>query len=356
MRVPPSRPQRGCHGGSVAAASARISQRGGGMEGRVVPPPLRSGCPVSASEAADVPAAQVCGEGSTTAVTVQECLELQLLEVEMLLSMFPKKGEINLDEDAVPCVQRYLRNTGGVLPPQLQYSIAVDVGEAKVKVELQVQLPHLYPHVAPQLFARSNALHRQQQLQLNAGLASYISSLDSGELRVGEAVQWVKDNSLPYLENSKSSSESVPEEPAAKETLHRMWIYSHHIYRQELRRKIFDCAKKLNLTGFCLTGKPGVICVEGLQKYCEEFWRDIRYPNWKHISCKHVENIETEGSIDNIRLFHTFEDLQFEAHGDYGLRNDYHMDLGQFLEFLKQHQSGHIFQILFGVEGKLADK
>ncbi|XP_069660863.1 RWD domain-containing protein 2A isoform X3 [Haliaeetus albicilla] len=228
--------------------------------------------------------------------------------------------------------------------------------EYEVKVELQVLLPHMYPHVAPQLFARSNALHRQQQLQLNTGLASHISSLDSGELCICGAVQWVKDHSLPYLENSKISSESASKEVVVKETLHRMWIYSHHIYRQELRKKIFDCARKLNLTGFCLTGKPGVICVEGLQENCEEFWRVIRYPNWKHISCKHVENIETEGSVDNLRLFRAFEDLQFQAHGDYGLRNDYHMDLGQFLEFLKQHQSGHIFQILFGVEGKLSDK
>ncbi|KAM4678723.1 RWD domain-containing protein 2A [Amazona ochrocephala] len=290
------------------------------------------------------------------AVTVKECLELQLIEVEMLLSMFPKKGEVNLDEDAVPSVQRYLRNTDGALPPQLEYAVTIDAGEAKVKVELQVLLPHTYPHVAPQLFARSDALHRQQQLELNTHLASHMSSLDSGELCICEAVQWLKDNSLPYLENSKISSESASEKVAVKETLRRMWIYSHHIYRQELRKKIFGCAKKLNLTGFCLTGKPGVICVEGLREHCEEFWRVIRYPSWKHISCKHVENIETDGNVDDLRLFHAFEDLQFQAHGDYGLRNDYHMDLGQFLEFLKQHQSGHIFQILFDVEGKLSDK
>ncbi|NXN20706.1 RWD2A protein, partial [Nycticryphes semicollaris] len=290
------------------------------------------------------------------AVTVKECLELQLLEVEMLLSMFPKKGEINLDEDAVPRVQLYLRDPDGALPPQLEYSIAIDVGEPKVKVELQVLLPHTYPRVAPQLFARSDALHRQQQLQLNTRLASHIRSLHSGEVCVYEAVQWVKDNTLPYLEDSKVSSEGATKEVVVKETLHRMWIYSHHIYRQELRRKIFDSAKKLNLTGFCLTGKPGVICVEGLRENCEEFWRVIRYPNWKHISCKHVESIETERGIDKLRLFGAFEDLQFQAHGDYGLRNDYHMDLGQFLEFLKQHQSGHIFQILFGVEGKLSGK
>lgn len=38
------------------------------------------------------------------AAAVRECLELQLLEVEMLLSMFPKKGEISLDGAAVPAL------------------------------------------------------------------------------------------------------------------------------------------------------------------------------------------------------------------------------------------------------------
>lgn len=67
------------------------------------------------------------------AVTVKECLELQLLEVEMLLSMFPKRGEFSLHEDAVPSIQRYLRNADRALPPQLEYRIALDVGEAKVR-------------------------------------------------------------------------------------------------------------------------------------------------------------------------------------------------------------------------------
>lgn len=76
---------------------------------------------------------QACVEGSAMAVTAKECLELQLLEVEMLLSMFPKRGEFSLHEDAVPSIQRYLRNAEGALPPQLEYRIALDVGEAKVR-------------------------------------------------------------------------------------------------------------------------------------------------------------------------------------------------------------------------------
>lgn len=82
------------------------------------------------------------------AAAVQECLELQLLEVEMLLSMFPKKGEISLDEAAVPALQRYLREGSGSLPPRLEYSVAVGVGEPEVRAApalLVVQVLNVCP-------------------------------------------------------------------------------------------------------------------------------------------------------------------------------------------------------------------
>nr|XP_060611024.1 RWD domain-containing protein 2A [Anolis sagrei ordinatus] len=288
---------------------------------------------------------------------IKERIQLQMTELEMLFSMFPHKGEITLhDEHTFSNIQKYLNNTEDQNTPHvIEYSVSVTIDAPQVKVNLQVTLPHDYPYMAPQLFARSDALDRQQQFQLNQDLTSYITSLDLGELCIYTAVQWLQDNSISYIQNSKLSSESVPDAKTVKSLFNRMWIYSHHIYRQELRKKIFDCAKKLNLTGFCLTGKPGIICVEGIKENCEEFWHDVRYPNWKHISCKHVESGETEANVDDLRLFQSFEDLQFQAHGDYGLRNDYHMDLGQFLEFLKAHQSEHVFQILFGVEGKCSE-
>ncbi|XP_075454045.1 RWD domain-containing protein 2A isoform X2 [Ascaphus truei] len=217
---------------------------------------------------------------------------------------------------------------------------------------MHVSLPHNYPQEEPRLFVRSSALDRQQQKLLNKFLASQISSLDRGELCITSAVQWLQDNITSYIQSAKQHVEPESDMKECVTTFHRMWIYSHHIYRQELRKKIVDYAKRLNLTGFCLSGKPGVICVEGEKEQCEEFWHDIRYPKWKHISCKHTESKEVTGKIDGMRLFHSFEEVMFAAHGDYGLRNDYHMDLGQFFEYLKQHQSEHIFQILFGIEGK----
>ena len=53
----------------------------------------------------------------------------------------------------------------------------------------------------------------------------------------------------------------------------RFWIFSHHIYSKTKRKCILEWSKEMNLKGFSLPGKPGVICAEGLQENCEEYWR-----------------------------------------------------------------------------------
>ncbi|KAG9493695.1 RWD domain-containing protein 2A [Eleutherodactylus coqui] len=285
--------------------------------------------------------------------SLRECLELQLLEMEMLFSMFPSKEDIVINGvNLLSILRRYLEGTSESPPPAIEFSVFVKTEDLKEKAEMHVYLPHSYPTKEPQLFVRSGSLDKLQHNDLNKCLASYVGSLDRGDLCVTNAIQWLTDNISSYVEKSKPTNGNETDLKEDSITFHRMWIYSHHIYRQELRKKILEYAKRLDLTGFCLTGKPGVICIEGDKERCEEFWRDIRYPNWKHISCKHTESRDVTDSMDALRLFQSFEELIFEAHGDYGLRNDYHMDLGQFFEFLRKHQSEHIFQILFGIEAK----
>ncbi|XP_014406795.1 RWD domain-containing protein 2A isoform X1 [Camelus dromedarius] len=288
--------------------------------------------------------------------SMKECLQLQLLEMEMLFSMFPNQGEVKLEDvNVLTNIKRYLEGTREALPPKIEFVITLQIEEPKVQIDLQVTMPHSYPYAALQLFGRSSELDRQQQLLLNKGLTSYLGTFDPGELCVCAAIQWLQDNSASYFLNRKLVYEPSTQAKPVKNTFLRMWIYSHHIYQQDLRKKILEVGKRLEVTGFCMTGKPGIICVEGFKDHCEEFWHTIRYPNWKHISCKHTESTETEGSGEDLRLFHSFEELLLEAHGDYGLRNDYHMNLGQFLEFLKKHKSEHVFQILFGIESKSSD-
>ena len=110
----------------------------------------------------------------------------------------------------------------------------------KVKIDLQVTMPHSYPYVALQMFARSPELDRQQQLLLNKGLTSYIGTFDPGELCVCAAIQWLQDNSASYFLNRKLVDEPSTQAKPVKNTFLRMWIYSHHIYQQDLRKKILE--------------------------------------------------------------------------------------------------------------------
>jgi hypothetical protein len=55
----------------------------------------------------------------------------------------------------------------------------------------------------------------------------------------------------------------------------RYWIYSHHIYSKIKRREILDLANEFSITGFCLPGRPGIICAEGLAGDCNEWWQKV---------------------------------------------------------------------------------
>ena len=174
------------------------------------------------------------------------------------------------------------------------------------------------------------------------------------------AIMWLQEHLPAYCDDTVEDNSNTNENnhKSKYSGLSRLWIYSHHIYRKELLKKIPESAAQLNLTGFVLPGKPGIICVEGIKEHCDEYWQTLKYPNWKHISCKHRQDKELneqqtiDVQVQQFRIFETFEELAFEAHGDYGLRNDYHMDLGQFRKYLISCNCEFMFQIFFGLEGK----
>lgn len=92
-----------------------------------------------------------------------------------------------------------------------------------------------------------------------------------GEACVLSAVDWLRDHTHEYLEQDDGRVKGAAQ-PVSAKTFTRLWIYSHHIYNKSKRKNILEWAKELQLTGFSMPGKPGVVCVEGLQDACEEFW------------------------------------------------------------------------------------
>ena len=163
-------------------------------------------------------------------------------------------------------------------------------------------------------------------------------------------MEWIRDNAGEYF--PIPSTQDTGTESLASTSTHfcRKWLYMHHIYSKTKRRNILSLASELGLTGFCLPGKPGVVCVEGEEEKTKEFYGILRRWNWKSITCRKNE-VVSDCDVRSQRKIEGFQELVFDTHG----QRQTHMDLGQFLEYLRSHQLDYMFKILFGVGGHSSD-
>ncbi|KAJ3657615.1 hypothetical protein Zmor_009402 [Zophobas morio] len=271
---------------------------------------------------------------------ITQNLQVQLSELETLQSMYTREELRVEDLNVLAHVNAFVEGRIPDLPNYLDLTVNLLVD--KQKFELCINLSHEYPDAEPDLYVRNHKLNKQQHAAINKDLTEFIGGLNRGEECIFSAISWLQDNAENYV-----VLEQVEEPTIEKnETLVRYWIYSHHIYSKSKRKEILDLALKLNITGFCMPGKPGIICVEGTTSDCNEWWQEIKAMNWKRIFCKISEQC-SESSEDFLK-FRTFEERVF--HNNNIKCN--HMDMGELFKFLEDHQCGYIFKDIFGVEAK----
>lgn len=279
--------------------------------------------------------------------TLLENLSLQLQEIEMLQAMFPGKKEVTFDDPSLLLdIEEYV-NTCGKSPSHLRFlsfnmnlDMIIDENctEKKLLFKLMISLPSNYPEIYPNISVISNELSRTSLSQLNEKMMSYMSELDYGEVLLLNLVTWLQENVSTFYVTKEETVKSCEEKK--EEELVSMWLYMHHIYNKEKRKDIIHWAEELELTGFSLPGKPGVVHVEGYASNIDEYFTRLRRLSWQRMSCKVKEKCKK-------RIFTAFEELSFKVNG---LREN-HMDMGQFFLYLKERDLGCMFIELFGVEG-----
>lgn len=290
-------------------------------------------------------------------MTEVEQAEAQLSELDLLASMFPGENELIINDQLAlaelkDCVEKRTME-GRSSKVYFTINVNLDVSEeAMVMFSLACILPFKYPAILPEITVRSVVLSRSQQTQLNSDLTEYLQTNCLGDVCILNATEWVREYGCGYV--SKDSSPALTPGNSVQPGdlfLTRLWIYSHHIYNKCKRKNILEWAKELSLTGFSMPGKPGVVCVEGPQSACEEFWSRLRKLNWKRILIRHREDIPLDGAnteMEAQRKFSNFEEKVFSVNGARGN----HMDFGQLYQFLNASHCGEVFQMLFGVEGQ----
>lgn len=286
-----------------------------------------------------------------------EQAEAQLSELDLLASMFPGENELIVNDQLAlaelkDCIEKRTME-GRSSQVYFTINVSLDFNEAAmVMFSLSCFLPFKYPTVLPEITVRSVSLSRSQQTQLNTDLTAYLQKHCLGEVCILNATEWVREHASDYVNRdaSLSAARQSTVQPVDL-TFTRLWIYSHHIYNKCKRRNILEWARELSLSGFSMPGKPGVVCVEGPQSACEEFWSRLRKLNWKRILIRHREDIPFDGTADRMeeqRKFSIFEEKAFNVHGARGN----HMDFGQLYQFLNARGCGDVFQMFFGVEGQ----
>ena len=205
------------------------------------------------------------------------------------------------------------------------------------------------------IYLKTDFLPREAQADLNRELSAHLDDvLDQGDLSVGVALAWIQEREDRFRvaeQVNARADKGAPTTEGEMLSFTRLWIYSHHIYSKTKRKDILDLAADHRLTGFSMPGKPGVICLEGHSRDCGEAWSTIKSWNWKKINVKIQEDrsLESQDDCDMERRFGDFRELNFVKPGDI---RDYHMDMGKFFIFLKEHNSEYMFKELFGISNK----
>ncbi|XP_014355836.2 RWD domain-containing protein 2A [Papilio machaon] len=240
-------------------------------------------------------------------------LNKQLSELELLKSMYPNQNEIIItDSNVFEDIKRFVENKSSNIPNHLDFILKIHING--LKLEIYVNLPTFYPDEEPDVYVRCNQLNRQQETNLNSELSTYIKLSHENEVCLYTAISWLQEN----IDNFKVITENVPKPTpsvlSSKDaTFVRLWIFSHHIYSRYKREQIINKSKELNLTGFCLPGKPGIICIEGIDKDCSEWWKDIKSLNWKKISIRKSEVFDIKDK-DKQQQFKDFQEVSFQNH------------------------------------------
>jgi len=281
-----------------------------------------------------------------------ENYEMQISEVEILQSMFSGPGELDIDPGLIHEVVDWVNDDNKAklerMPSPIDF--CVKISSSNNNVEVVITLPPEYPKILPEIYVRSNELSRANQTLINEDIGEYLENETiPEEPSVVAVISWLQEHSENYFikQNLNPSPVQKPQDLTSGK-FSRYWIYSHHIYSKNKRKNIVDLALELGLSGFCMSGKPGIICVEGRLEHVAEWWAVVRNWNWKKISVKIQEELEIDSgeAVDGKRLFTSFEEIGLvkECH------RGNHMDMGEFYKYLEIYKTTWVFKELFGIE------
>ena len=276
---------------------------------------------------------------------LQQNLEMQLTEIELLQSMYSEEELKFHDNSTIEEIENWIKHPKDELPSTISFVLKLD------KFQASISFPHAYPgDMCAEVMIHCD-IKRDVKSKLNKDLDIFMKQMYVPDCAiVTEVISWLQENMEVYFVQNQQgkAGDSKKEFTQGPIVAGRLWLYIHHIYSKNKRKNILDLARDHSLSGFCMPGKPGIVCLEGPLQECNDVWSEIRQDIWKKINIKfqEEENLNNMEELKTWRKFDRFEEIGFVK----GETEDFHMDMGEFNKFLQTHKCDYMFKELFGID------
>lgn len=196
--------------------------------------------------------------------------------------------------------------------PSFDRALAV-VASKPFKVSVEFSFPKGYPHLEDlswKLLAPDTLLKAERDEVLRS--VKEVISANHALPQVLPVVECVRetlsttrldvanDEAAAFADNEHDFQRSC-DSFASSSVLGRRMIYFHHILSTEKRQCISRWARILGLNGFCKTGYPGLLLVEGAEEACVEYVAGLQRLRWKLMVVRGEERLPCPDGVDSHR-------------------------------------------------------
>lgn len=110
---------------------------------------------------------------------------------------------------------------------------------------------------------------------------------------------WIEEQIPKLISNSKQLKSKKYMSSQSKEwILRRSYLWFHHIYSKKKKQNINQLANSWKLNGFCITGKPGIIVIEGNDSNIIQYTQTLKSWNWQRMIVRHSEIFQCKDISD----------------------------------------------------------
>jgi len=255
-----------------------------------------------------------------------ENLSRQIEEIEVLLSIYSSEFSLQNESDFA-LIQEMLENEKIREPlPQIRVQFELDNN-----MYINVIFPSQYPKETCTYEFHSPHHSNRNKSNFEKHIIAQHQEL-IGESCMMEILEWIREN-IPSVEKEASKSVDTAEK-ARKARIKRSYMWTHHIYSKRKKRTIKSFVDKFGLKGFTVTGKPGIIVLEGDEQNVSTVVSELKRLTWQQFLVRFSE-------FDQKEKFSKYDYVDYPGQKS---------DLSQVRRLLDAVDLGHHYAELVGVD------